>query len=103
MTDEIVPSEKLNPLQLTEFLKAEKVRWKNRRNMAWVSLFAIIGQTLLLILMPPSILSLEKIQILKEPLTWAYMCESAIILGYMGFTTWAYLKEKYSTIFKVGD
>ena len=86
------------PEQIMANMKAEKLRWKNRRKMAWTSLIAIIAQTLLLLFAPPSLLSTEKIQVIKEPLTWAYMCESAVILAYMGFTTWAYMKDKYSSL-----
>ena len=86
------------PEQIVANIKAEKIRWKNRRKMAWTSLAAIIIQTLLLLFAPPSLLSNEKIEIIKEPLTWAYMCESAVILAYMGFTTWAYMKDKYSSL-----
>jgi hypothetical protein len=84
------------PQQIKESLKAEKIKWENRRKMAWSSLIAIFVQTLILIFAPPSLLSPEKIQIIKEPLTWAYMCESAVILAYMGFTTLAYMKDKFN-------
>lgn len=83
------------PQQLAASLKAEKIRWKNRRKMAWTSLIAMIVQTIILVFAPPSLLSNEKIQVIKEPLTWAYMCESAVILAYMGFTTLAYMKDKF--------
>ena len=84
------------PQQITANLKAEKIKWENRRKMAWTSLIAIIAQTIILIFAPPSILSPEKIAVIKEPLTWAYMCESAVILAYMGFTTLAYMKDKFN-------
>ena len=87
----------LTPEQITAQLKAEKVRWENRRRMAWTSLIAIIVQTAVLLFAPTKLLSPEKVKVIQEPLTWAYMCESAVILAYMGFTTWAYLKDKFST------
>lgn len=87
----------LTPEQITAQLKAEKVRWENRRRMAWTSLIAIIVQTAVLLFAPVKLLSPEKVKVIQEPLTWAYMCESAVILAYMGFTTWAYLKDKFST------
>ena len=86
--------DELTPEQITATLRAEKVRWENRRKMAWVALIAMIVQTLILLFAPLNILSPEKIALIKEPITWAYMCESTIILAYMGFTTWAYFKEK---------
>lgn len=87
----------LTPEQITAQLKAEKVRWENRRRMAWTALIAMIAQTVILLFAPTNLLTPEKIKVIQEPLTWAYMCESAVILAYMGFTTWAYLKEKFST------
>jgi predicted anti-sigma-YlaC factor YlaD len=91
------------PEQLDKQINLEKRKWENRRRMAWVALVAIIVQTLLLILLPVSLLSLEKIQVMKEPLTWAYWCESAIILAYMGFTTWAYINDKSKTPSLIGE
>ena len=88
----------LTPEQIAANLRAEKIRWENRRRMAWTSLIAIIAQTVIILFTPPSVLSPEKIEMIKEPLTWAYMCESAVILAYMGFTTWAYLKDKISSV-----
>jgi hypothetical protein len=91
------------PEQLDKQINLEKRKWENRRRMAWVALIAIIAQTLLLILLPTSFLSLEKISVMKEPLTWAYWCESAIILAYMGFTTWAYINDKSKTPSLIGE
>ena len=87
----------LTPEQISATLKAEKIRWENRRRMAWTSLIAMMFQTLILLFAPSHILTPEKIKIIQEPLTWAYMCESCVILGYMGFTTWAYIKDKFGT------
>lgn len=88
---------KLSQEQILFQTNIEKRKWENRRRMAWVSLFALIIQTLLIILLPTSWLSVEKITVMKEPITWAYWCQSAIILGYMGFTTWAYVNDKNKT------
>ena len=87
----------LTPEQISATLKAEKVRWENRRKMAWTALIAMILQTMIILFAPVTLLTPEKIKIIQEPITWAYMCESAVILGYMGFTTWAYMKEKLTS------
>jgi len=84
---------KLTPDQITATIRAEKVRWQNRRKMAWTAMIAMVAQTLILLFAPVNLLTPEKISLIKEPLTWAYMCESTVILAYMGFTTWAYLKK----------
>lgn len=98
-----ISTAQLTPTQLTALLKAEKIRWENRRRMAWTSLLAIIIQTMIILFAPTKLLSPEKIKIIQEPLSWAYMCESAVILGYMGFTTWAYIKEKLQSFTKTTE
>jgi len=92
-----------SPEKLEHQIKLDKIKWENRRRMAWVSLFAIIAQTLLLIFLPNSLLSNEKIVVMKEPLTWAYWCEASVILAYMGFTTWAYINDKNKKASMIGD
>jgi hypothetical protein len=88
----------LTPEEITAHLKAEKIRWENRRKMAWTALIAMILQTIIILFAPVKLLTPEKIKMIQEPLTWAYMCESAVILAYMGFTTWAYIKERVSSL-----
>jgi len=66
--------------------KLERVKWKNRRRMAWVALVAML--CLMCILLFGSI-SVERIAALKEPITWFFFSMASIIGAYMGFTTWA--------------
>ena len=64
-----------------------KVRWKNRRRMAWMSLISMILVTYLILftnLCPP-----ERLKILSEVITWYYFASASVIGAYMGFTTWA--------------
>ena len=63
-----------------------KVRWKNRRKMAWTSLISMLIVTILLLFAP---IDIEKLKVLSEPLTWYYLASASIIGAYMGFTTWA--------------
>lgn len=63
-----------------------KVRWKNRRRMAWTSLIAMLVLMLLLLFGP---ISDEKLKILADPITWFFFSMASIIGAYMGFTTWA--------------
>ena len=63
-----------------------KERWKNRRRMAWTSLIAILGVTLLMFFAP---IEIERLKVISEAITWFYFCTASIIGAYMGFTTWA--------------
>lgn len=64
-----------------------RVRWKNRRKMAWTSLISMTLVTYLILFTnwcPP-----ERLTILSEVITWYYFASASIIGAYMGFTTWA--------------
>ena len=63
-----------------------KVRWRNRRRMAWTSLIAMLILTLVLLFAP---IPEAKLRIIVEPLTWFFFSMTSIIGAYMGFTTWA--------------
>jgi len=63
------------------------VRWKNRRRMAWISLFYIIIKTLLLLF----VVDPERIKVLEQPLTWSYFCAAGIVGAYMGAATFEHL------------
>jgi hypothetical protein len=69
-----------------------RVRWKNRRRMAWTSLISIIVMTFFILF--TDAISVEKLKVLGEVITWFYFCMSSIIGFYMGATTFAYLKGK---------
>ena len=64
-----------------------KVRWKNRRRMAWVSLISMLFITFLIFF--TDAVSVEKLRVLREVITWFYFSCASIIGAYMGFTTWA--------------
>jgi len=69
-----------------------KVRWKNRRRMAWISLISMILVTYAILftnLCPES-----KLAIVGEVITWYYFASASVIGAYMGLTTWAHIKEK---------
>jgi hypothetical protein len=65
--------------------KLEISKWKNRRRMAYISLFSTILFTFLLFYTIP----IDKVNALKEPITWMYFCNASIVGAYFGFTTWA--------------
>jgi len=68
-------------------LALEKMRWQNRRRMAWTSLASMIGVTILILF--TDFVSIEKLKVLSEVITWFYFCCASVIGAYMGFTTWA--------------
>jgi hypothetical protein len=67
-----------------------KVRWKNRRKMAWTSLIYMIIKTLLLLF----VVDPERMKILSEPIIWSYFCSTAIVGTYMGAATFEHIKMK---------
>ena len=72
------------------------IMFRNRRRMAWISLFAILLVTCAL--MSP-LISVERVKSLEMAITWFYMSMASIVGAYMGFSTWAYIsllgKNKY--------
>lgn len=67
-----------------------KSKWKNRRQMAWLSLFALIGQVIaLLLIITFTDVPVEKMKVLIEMLSWPSLAFASVIGAYMGFTTWA--------------
>lgn len=65
----------------------EKMRWQNRRRMAWTSLLSMIAVTIIILF--TDFVSIEKLKVLSEVITWFYFCCASVIGAYMGFTTWA--------------
>jgi branched-subunit amino acid transport protein len=69
-----------------------RVRWKNRRKMAWMSLISMTLVTYLILFTnwcPP-----ERLKIVTEVITWYYFASAAIIGAYMGATTFAHIKGR---------
>lgn len=62
--------------------------WRSRRRMAIFALLWIVIETLLLFYTVP----VEKLSVLKEPITWSYFVMGGIVTAYMGFK--AFGKEK---------
>ena len=65
---------------------ATKLRWRNRRRMAWTSMVSMLLLMIILLFGP---LPESRILALKEPLTWFFFAMASVIGAYMGFTTWA--------------
>lgn len=71
-----------------------KTKWKNRRQMAWVSLFALIGQVIVFLLVITLVdVSVEKLKVIAEMMSWPALAFASVIGAYMGFTTWAGKKK----------
>ncbi len=67
-----------------------KSKWKNRRQMAWISLFALIGQVLAsLAIIAFTDVTVERMKVLVELMSWPALAFASVIGAYMGFTTWA--------------
>ena len=64
-----------------------RVRWRNRRRMAWTSLASMLIVTYLIFF--TSFCPESRLKILGDVVTWYYFASASIIGAYMGFTTWA--------------
>ena len=67
-------------------------RWKNRRRMAWISLMSMILVTFLVLF--SEYVSVERLKVLGEVITWFYFSCASVIGMYMGATTWASISSK---------
>lgn len=73
-------------------LALEKLRWQNRRRMAWVSLTSMLAVTFLILF--TDTVDESRLKVLEEVITWFYFSCASIIGMYMGATTWASIKGK---------
>tara|TARA_Y100000310_G_scaffold115139_1_gene113673 strand:- start:1082 stop:1318 length:237 start_codon:yes stop_codon:yes gene_type:complete len=62
-----------------------KVRWTNRRRMAWLALSSIIVVTGLAFFVLP----IDRLDKLADVITWFYLSMASIVGAYMGLSTWA--------------
>lgn len=76
---------------LKEDVKAMRLRWKNRRRMAWISLTSMILVTLLLILLP---IPTETLVILSNIVPYFYFGCVGVIAAYMGSSVWGQIRIK---------
>ena len=71
-------------------LRLQKVRWKNRRRMAWISLFTMVLLTIVLVAAALlTDIDMTRLKPIAEPLAWSYLGFTSVIGAYMGFTTWS--------------
>ncbi len=79
-------SQEDRPVETLKDIAANKLRWKNRRRMAWIALISMVILTGVLLFGP---ISETRIKVLSEPISWFYFAMASVIGAYMGFTTWA--------------
>jgi len=65
-------------------------RWKNRRRMAWMSLISMILVTFGILF--TELVSVERLNVLGDVITWYYFSCASVVGMYMGATTWASIK-----------
>jgi len=81
----------------TNNMEQEKLKWKNRRQMAWFSLHSMIVFTILILFFVPE----SRLEILADVIVWFYFAMTSIIGAYMGFTTLSAIKNgKKEKVFK---
>jgi len=73
----------------TNNMEQEKIKWKNRRQMAWLSLNSMIIFTVLILFFVPE----SRLEILTDVITWFYFAMTSVIGAYMGFTTLSAIKN----------
>lgn len=66
-------------------MQLDNERWKNRRQMAWISLTAMIIATAAMFTVVPE----TKIEMLDEIVAWFMMAMASIVGTYIGTATWA--------------
>ena len=72
----------------------DKKKWENRRRMAWTSLTMMILLTLALIGTALfTDIDMQRLKPIAEPLAWSYLGFTSVIGAYMGFTTYASVKN----------
>lgn len=74
-----------------EIIANEKIRWENRRRMAWLCLISMIVLTFAITF--TNLVSEKKLQTLSDIITWFYFSMVSIIGFYIGATTWAAVKK----------
>jgi len=73
-----------SPLTYEQKIEWQTKRWKNRRRMAWCSIFALIMTVLLMFFAP---VSDSRLQIIADPVAMICFVFGGVIGAYMGFTT----------------
>ncbi len=58
-------------------------RWRNRRRMAWTALISIFVVTYMAFFKVP----VERLNVLKEVITWFYFVMGSVVGAYVGFAT----------------
>lgn len=73
-----------SPLTHEQQIKWQTNRWKNRRRMAWVSVWSLVSIILLFFFAP---IDPERLKVIADPISMMAWVFGGIIGAYMGFTT----------------
>lgn len=71
-------------------LQISSKRWKNRRRMAWLSLFSILVVTYYMLFK----IEESRIEVLDSVVTWFYTVMGSIVGAYVGFSTLEDIKSQ---------
>lgn len=75
--------------EIEEYALTQTDAWKNRRRMAYFSLYSIVIVTYWALFLVPE----SRLKILEEVITWFYFIMGSIVGAYVGFST---LDKKWS-------
>jgi hypothetical protein len=70
-------------------MELDNERWKNRRRMAWLAMWAMVLATLAMFTVVPE----TKIEKLDEIVSWFMMAMASIVGTYIGTATWAQVSQ----------
>lgn len=73
---------KITPMEID----LTKTRFKNRRRMAWLAMWAMVALTTILL---SDFVSIERIKAVDNVFEMFYIAMASVVGAYMGFTTWA--------------
>ncbi len=76
--------------ELKRKVRESNLKWKHRRRMAYIALFSILAITILSLFF----VSVERLAVLKEVITWFYFVMGSIIGTYAGFASIEEWKKK---------
>ncbi len=86
--DEPKPTQQIDIIEEKKNVEIERSKWKTRRKMAWMAIFAEVLVTIALFIAP---IEEKRMSVIAEPIIWFYFSMTSIIGFYMGATTWAYI------------
>lgn len=91
MNDDMNGDIKSSSLSDKKKIEWQTRRWKNRRRMAWISLYVLIAMVLMFFFAP---IPDSRLKIIADPVSMVAFVFGGVIGAYMGFTSMENVKKK---------